>query len=111
MALALRALLSFLPRRTVVLLSSLLAVLAEGASVAFELLLDELALEGALFVLSAIRVLGSFLIVLELSGRELLIVELLDIPQRYLIASVGLMLLLVLLNEVVEGNVSHLKII
>ena len=93
------------------LLASLLAVLAEGASVALELLLDELALEGALFVLSAIRVLGSFLIVLELSGRELLIVELLDIPQRYLIASVGLMLFLVLLDEVVEGNVSHLKII
>lgn len=89
----------------------MLTVLAEVGTVALELLLDELALKGALFVLSMIGVLRPILIVLELSGRELLIVEFLDILEDYLIALIGLILILILLDEVIERNISHLKII
>ena len=67
-----------MPQRATELLASLLAVLSEVASVAFKLLLDELALERALVFLRAIRVLRLFLMILKLSGRELLIVELLN---------------------------------
>lgn len=78
--------------------------------VALELFLDKLALKGALVVLSAVGVVRPILGVLVLSGRELLIVEFLDILDDYLIGFVGLILFLILLDQVIEGKI-HFQVI